>query len=73
MDSVPPIRRCAYEYLLSLDDAFAETSAVANAIGLPTNTVRRALEELAAYQLVTRTTQGQGKPDIWKIKEPRCD
>jgi hypothetical protein len=68
MDSVPPIRRRAYEYLRSLDDGFAETAAVANALGLPTITVRRALEDLMAYQLVARTAQGQGKPDIWRIK-----
>jgi hypothetical protein len=69
MDSVPPIRRHAYEYLSS-DDAENDcelaygpqdeagtreilgsgvpTSAVAKAIGLPTITVRRALEDLAA-------------------------
>jgi hypothetical protein len=68
MDSVPPIRRRAYEYLRSLDGGFAETPAVANAIGLPTITARRALEDLTAYQLVTRTAQGSGKPDIWTIK-----
>jgi Toprim domain len=69
MDSVPPIRRRAYEYLRSLDGGFAETAAVANALGLPTNTVRRALEDLMAYQLVARTAQGKGNPDIWRIRE----
>jgi hypothetical protein len=68
MDSVPPIRRRAYEYLQSTTGDFAETSAVATAIELPTMTARRALEDLAAYQLVERISQGQGKPDIWKIK-----
>jgi hypothetical protein len=68
MDSVPPIRRRAFEYLQTTTDDFAETSAVANAIELPTTTTRRALEDLAAYQLVERISQGPGKPDIWKIK-----
>ena len=69
MDSVPPIRRQAFEYLKSLDQAYAETSAVAKAIGLPTNTVRRALEDLAAYQLAERTGQGQGNPDLWNARQ----
>jgi hypothetical protein len=65
MDSVPPLRRRAYEYLQSLG-CHAETAAVARALGLPTITVRRGLEDLAAYQLVERTVQGQGKPDLWR-------
>ena len=69
MDSVPPIRRRAFEYLQSTIDGFAETSAVATAIELPTTTARRALEDLAAYQLVERISQGPGKPDIWKINK----
>jgi hypothetical protein len=66
VDSVPPIRRRAYEYLQDIGEA--ETADVATAIELPTTTARRALEDLAAYQLVERISQGQGKPDIWKIK-----
>ncbi|MGO9400883.1 MAG: hypothetical protein ACLP19_24025 [Xanthobacteraceae bacterium] len=66
MDSVPPLRRSAYEHLWGLA-CHAETPAVAKALGLPTNTVRRALEELAAYQLVERTIQGAGKPDLWSV------
>ena len=33
---------------------------------LPTNTVRRVLEELVAYGLVERQPQGQGKADLWR-------
>jgi hypothetical protein len=64
-DSVPPLRRRAYEYLQSLG-CHASTAAVAKVLGLPTVTVRRGLEDLAAYQLVERTVQGQGKPDLWR-------
>ena len=67
MDSVPPIRRRAYEHLNALDDP-AETSAVANALALPTNTVRRALEDLTAYALIQRFGQGQGKSDLWQVR-----
>jgi hypothetical protein len=28
-------------------------------------TTRRVLEDLAAYGLITRQSQGQGKPDLW--------
>ena len=38
---------------------------VATALGLPTSTTRRVLEDLAAYRLVTRESQGQGKSDLW--------
>jgi hypothetical protein len=86
LDSVPPIRRRAYEFVGSdsakpnhelaygpEDDAGNKeilgsgvpTSAVARALGLPTNTVRRALEDLTAYGLVERIGQGQGKADLW--------
>jgi hypothetical protein len=65
MDSVPPTRCGAYEFLQDIAPAEAETAAVAKHMGLPTTTARRALEELAAYNLVERTGQGQGKPDLW--------
>jgi hypothetical protein len=81
LDSVPPIRRAAYEYLTSsasqwekrdshgkLVDCGYSTSAIAQRIGLPTNTVRRALEDLAAYRLLERTKQGTGKPDLWAVR-----
>jgi hypothetical protein len=65
LDSVPPTRRRAYEYLDAGKNAAASTTTVAEALALPTNTTRRVLEELAAYGLVTRTSQGAGKADLW--------
>jgi hypothetical protein len=73
MDSVPPLRRRAYEYLEPLAPAQVETAIIAKALGLPTVTVRRALEDLAAYGLVDRIAQGQGKPDLWCQKERACE
>jgi hypothetical protein len=69
---VPPLRRRAYEHLLGQKDqdgqnALVATPAIAAAVGLPTNTVRRALEHLAAYQLVRRVTHRQGNPDMWGV------
>jgi hypothetical protein len=74
-DSVPPLRRRAYEFLAGRQDLvggpeFVPTSAVAEALGLPTNTARRALEDLAAYALVKRIAGGQGKADQWCAQEP---
>jgi hypothetical protein len=66
LDSVPPLRRQAYEYLRC--NQAKSTSEVAAAVGLPTNTTRRALEELTAYDLVDRTIQGAGLPDLWSAK-----
>jgi hypothetical protein len=65
LDSVPPTRRRAYEFLQDIAPAQAATADVAKHMDLPTVTVRRALEDLAAYGLVERTGQGQGKPDLW--------
>jgi hypothetical protein len=68
LDSVPPIRRRAFEYLASLAPGGADTPTIAKAVDLPTNTVRRALEDLTAYRLVERSPQGAGKPDQWTLK-----
>lgn len=65
MDSVPPIRRAAYACVYKYGDV--ETADVAIELGLPTNTVRRALEDLAAYELVERHKMGEGKADHWKV------
>jgi DNA-binding IclR family transcriptional regulator len=62
---VPPARRRAYEYLDAGKTAAASTTTVAEALALPTNTTRRVLEELAAYGLIERTSQGAGKADLW--------
>jgi hypothetical protein len=64
MDSVPPLRRRAHAWLSEIGTP-QSTQTVGNAIGLPTNTARRVLEDLAAYGLVERESQGKGKPDIW--------
>ena len=63
LDSAPPLRRQAYECVCKYRDV--ETGDVAIAIGLPTNTARRVLEDLAAYGLVSRRSQGPGKADVW--------
>jgi hypothetical protein len=75
-DSVNPLRRRAFEFLQEKRQQHdiqaarrVPTKVVAEAMGLPTNTVRRVLEDLAAYRLVTRHPQGQGKSDLWEAAE----
>jgi hypothetical protein len=63
MDSVPPQRRAAYDCVCKYGDV--KTADVAIALGLPTNTTRRVLEDLTAYRLLERQSPGQGKADIW--------
>jgi hypothetical protein len=68
MDSVPPLRRRALEWLTAQEQP-TETKSVGEALGLPTNTTRRVLEDLAAYSLVKREGQGQGLADLWSAGE----
>jgi Bifunctional DNA primase/polymerase, N-terminal len=63
LNSTPPLRRQAYDCVCKYRDV--ETADVAIALGLPTNTTRRVLEDLSAYGLVLRRSQGQGKSDLW--------
>jgi hypothetical protein len=66
IDSAPPLRRQAYECVKKHAVGGAiETADVAIALGLPSSTVRRVLEDLSAYGLVERRSQGQGKSDLW--------
>jgi hypothetical protein len=71
LDSVPPIRRRAFEMLT---ETAVETRVIATALKLPTTTARRALEDLAAQGLAVRTRgktdEGQekkGGADLWQL------
>jgi hypothetical protein len=67
LDSVPPLRRRAYECVCawSAKHSPLDTSNVAVELGLPTITTRRILEELAAHGLIIRRSLGKGKADVW--------
>jgi hypothetical protein len=67
LDSMPAIRRATIEALLRGNAA--TTQVVAGRMGLPSTTVRRALEDLAAHGVVNRTGQGRGRPDLWCVSE----
>ena len=65
LDSVPPQRRAAYEFIAQDPERRATTTLVAKALDLPTTTTRRVLDDLAAYGLVKRESGGAGKADSW--------
>jgi len=65
-DSVPPNRLSVYRHLKKIAPAWANTTTVGKAVDLPTTTTRRTLEELVAYGLAKRDSQGQGKTDLWR-------
>jgi len=65
-DSVPPTRRKALEFLEGCH-LEVKTADVAKALGLPTVTTRRALEDLAAQKLVKRDPGGERKADHWSV------
>jgi len=72
LDSVPPMRRRAYEHLRVLREngnGVASTTAVAEVLALPSVTTRRVLEDLTAYGLIERRAQGQGKADLWAARD----
>jgi hypothetical protein len=68
LDSMPALRRQLLEQLCASPEPVS-TPALAVAVRTPTTTVRRTLEDLAAYRLVDRTKQEQGKPDLWAMVE----
>lgn len=72
LDSVPPLRRRAFDYLcaaktLTGEQEAVETPQIAHDLDLPTSTVKRALEELAVYGLAKRARK-DGKTDQWEAR-----
>jgi hypothetical protein len=64
MDSTPRFRLKTYHALTS---EWQTTRAIATTILLPTTTVRRALEELAAQDLAMREDGGEKQPSKWRL------
>lgn len=69
-DCIPALRWRALNYLWTLSGQAGTTSKVAEVLGYPTTTIRRALEDLAAYGLIWRlSSDSRGKADTWKIHQ----
>jgi hypothetical protein len=65
LDSMPSLRRAILGALLARDAA-AATSEIAERVRYPTNTARRALEDLTAHGIAERHVQGPGQADLWQ-------
>jgi hypothetical protein len=64
-DSMPALRRRILEQLAGSKKL--STREIAVALGLPTTTARRTLEDLAAHGLLERESGGEGKADHWQL------
>jgi DNA-binding transcriptional ArsR family regulator len=67
LDSMPAIRLKVLDALYLLGDE-TPTTDLAESTGLPSTATRRTLEDLTAHHVVTRKSQGQGKPDLWSLE-----
>lgn len=72
LDSLPAKRKLTIAALLRQED-YLETSEFAIAIGYPTNTTRRILEDLQGLQLIDKQPRWKGTSDGWKIKNSTID
>jgi DNA-binding transcriptional ArsR family regulator len=68
LDSIPALRRSVMEELARQPER-VETSSVAEALGYPTPTTRRALEDLTAHGVASRFKQGEGRADEWALTD----
>ncbi len=66
LDSIPALRLAVIDYLHRAPGEHA-TTAVAVAVRHPTQTTRRALEDLAAHSVLHRHANGQGKSSTWSL------
>jgi hypothetical protein len=67
-DSMPRIRWQALQTMLN-DPRQWTTSALAEKLGYPSNTMRRALEDLAVYRVLHRHAEGAGHADRWELTD----
>lgn len=65
LDSMPAIRRTAFEELLRREHETG-TKDLAQALDYPTTTTRRALEDLAAHGVASRSIGSGPKGDLWQ-------
>ena len=68
LDSMPKLRRSVFENLVGTAE-WTNTTAIAEAVGYPTQTARRSLEDLAVHGLVQRKSGGKGKSDNWLLAD----
>jgi hypothetical protein len=66
LDSMPPARRVAFDYLAASANMQAEVLDIAKADHYSQQTIRRALEDLACHGVVVRKGS---KPVVWEIAD----
>jgi hypothetical protein len=64
LDSIPKLRRLLLLELLGAEEPMA-TKPLALAVGHPTRTTRRALEDLQAHKVIGRRSGGGSAGDVW--------
>ena len=69
LDCLPATRRRILEMFRVQPGAYLSTTEIGTALGYPTTTARRSLEELTAYKLLERFSEGSGKADRWAETE----
>ena len=65
-DSIPALRLAV---LRALQEGEQDTNQVSETVRHPTQTSRRALEDLVAHGLVECTRQGEGKAHLWHLSD----
>jgi hypothetical protein len=65
LDSIPAIRRDVMNALHTAEQL--DTTAVGVAVNYPTNTTRRALQDLEAHGIADRESGDKGHPDKWSL------
>jgi hypothetical protein len=68
LDCIPALRLRVITMLAGANVP-VDTTTVATAIKYPTQTTRRALEDLAAHGVVKRQPGGKGKADLWETSK----
>jgi DNA-binding MarR family transcriptional regulator len=69
LDSIPATRRAVIDTLLELGEPMA-TPKLAEQLGYPTATAKRALEDLTAHGIVRRAARGEGtRADTWDLTD----
>jgi len=68
LDCVPALRLRVMRMLFNTIST-VDTTRVATVVRYPTQTTRRALEDLTAHGVVKRTSGGQGRPDMWRLSD----
>ncbi|MGD0949914.1 MAG: hypothetical protein ABSA52_21095 [Candidatus Binatia bacterium] len=69
LDSMSQLRRQVLELLVTNEGKSPTTTAIAEGIGYPTQTTRRACEDLTVHGIVARHPGGAGKADCWTLTE----